>query len=342
MNYVQHTICVQPSGYSSMNQYVSATIQAILAGGISAAIAGVSAMPWCALFAIPVTAAVWLIAYCQWWLYGRLVCLGGDHTAVGMLVSVEPPENKSGFDALDTDYSINLLLPPNKPGVNQATAEASSPYGFLIKEQAATKNIGLPFKGEAATDKGTGVKSAILHCEFEGAGVADTMLGAQIGLGLAVAALIVCLAVPPPWGMIIAGILAFLALLAMLLGLLIGLGDTGSPGDVNPSLGALHTNDASKGGLGADLLVVHGTWIYDSAHEGWNEIHPIKLCERVGTWNGDWPADLDDQIKRWEGVIADAIKPQTIAGQTEPQNHWEVHPGVDGCQPGGGDLPPIH
>jgi len=31
----------------------------------------------------------------------------------------------------------------------------------------------------------------------------------------------------------------------------------------------------------ADL--VSGTWVYDSAHEGWNEIHPIKKCLRLGT-----------------------------------------------------------
>jgi hypothetical protein len=342
MAYNQKTKCVDAANYNSMNQYVQATIQALLAAGIAALIAGVASMPWCIPFTLTIGGAVWLIAYCQWWLYGRLICLGGDQTVVGMLVSAEPPGNKSFPDSLDTDFSINLLLPPNPPGVDQATAENSVPYGFLMKGQPATNNIGLLCPGESATDQGTGVKSAILHAEFEGNGVYDTMIGAQIGLGLAVASLIACLAIPPPWGPIIAGILALLAWLAMLLGILFGLGDEGDPTDVDPSLGTLHTNDAANGGIGADLLAVMGTWVFDTAHEGWNEIHPIKLCEKVGTWTGTWPADINDQIKHWETAVKDATSPTTGAGQKDPQHHWGVHPDVDGCGPNGGQPPPIH
>lgn len=42
-----------------------------------------------------------------------------------------------------------------------------------------------------------------------------------------------------------------------------------------------HVNDST--GRGADILVVKGSWVYDSAHEGWNEIHPIKHCQTIGT-----------------------------------------------------------
>lgn len=341
MAYNQVTACVDASNYSSMNQYVDATIQALLAGGITALMAGLAGMPWCIPFSLTIAGAVWLIAYCEWWLYGRLICLGGDKTVVGMLVSTEPPGNKSFPDSLDTDFSINLLLPPNQPGVDQATAETSAPFGFLIAEQAATKNIPVPFEGESATDQGTGAKSAVLHAEFEGSGVYDTLIGAQIGLGLAIASLVACLAIPPPWGPIIAGILALLAWLAMLLGILFGLGDEGDPGEVNPTLGTLHTNDAANGGIGADLLVVMGTWVYDSAHEGWNELHPIKLCEKVGTWTGDWPADINDIIAHWETAVKDATSPQTGAEQKNPQHHWDEHPDLDGCDPTGAP-PPIH
>ena len=342
MAYNQKTLCVEAANYNSMNQYVQATLQAILGAGIGAIIAGAAGMPWCIPFTLPIAAAIWLISYCQWWLYDRLVCLGGDRTVVGMLVNVVTPQSKSGFDALDTDFSINLLLPPNPPGVDQATAETKAPYGVIIKEQAATHDIGLPFDPQLATDQGTNVKSAVLHAEFEGSGVYDTMIGAQIGLGLAAAALIACLAIPPPWGLIVAAILAFLAFLAMLLGLLFGLGDEGDPADVDPSLGTLHTNDAGNGGLGADLLAVMGTWVYDTAHEGWNELHPIKLCQKVGTWTGDWPPDIDDVIKHWETAINDAIAPTTGAEQKNPEHHWGVHPGVDGCGSDDSPPPPIH
>ena len=342
MPFNQETQCVSPSGFSTMNQYVSATIAAIMGAGIGALIAGTAAMPWCIPFSLTIGGAVWLISYCEWWLFGRLICLGGDKTVVGMLVSTEPPGNKSFPDSLDTDFSINLLVASNPPGVDQATAETSMPFGFLMKEQDATKNIPVDFKGESATDQATGVKSAVLHAEFEGSGIADALIGAQIGLALAVASLIACLAIPPPWGPIIAGILALLAWLAMLLGMLFGLGDEGDPGDVDPSLGTLHTNDAANGGLGADLLAVMGTWVYDSAHEGWNEIHPIKLCEKVGTWNGAWPADIGDIIKHWDAAIADATSPTTGAEQKNPQHQWSVHPDLDGCDGAAPPPPPLH
>ena len=74
---------------------IAPTIVAIVAaalGAISlAAIAG-------ALAVAAVLLAV--IAYCRWWLYDRLVCLGGDRCAIGMLLTVEPPENKSGWIVL--------------------------------------------------------------------------------------------------------------------------------------------------------------------------------------------------------------------------------------------------
>src|SRR6185295_3975177 len=143
MAFNQQTLCVKAADHSSMNQYVAATRDAILAAGIGAVIAGVAGMPWCIPFATTILPAVWLISYCEWWLFDRLICLDGDKTVVGMLVSSEPPGNKSFPDSLDTDFSINLLLPPNPPGVDQATAEASVPFGFLLKGQDATNNIGL-------------------------------------------------------------------------------------------------------------------------------------------------------------------------------------------------------
>jgi hypothetical protein len=341
MPFNQQTLCVKAADHSSWNQYLKATIAAILAAGVGAVLAGVVGMPWCIPFSLTILPAVWLISYCEWWLFDRLICLGGDKTVVAMLVSSEPPGNKSFPDSLDTDFSINLLLPPNPLGVDQATAEMSVPFGELMKGQTATNDIGLPCPGETATDPGTGVKSAILHAEFEGNGIADALIGAQIGLALAVASVLACIAIPLPWGVIVAAILAFLAFLAMLLGMLFGLGDEGDPGDVNPSLGTLHTNDPASG-VGADLLAVMGTWVYDTAHEGWNELHPIKQCQKAGTWDGAWPADINDIINRWDIAIKDANSPQTGAEQKNPQHYWGVHPGVDGCDPPASPPPPLH
>ena len=206
------------------------------------------------------------------------------------------------------------------------------PYGELIKAQQAITDLGLATPGETATDVATGIESAVLHAEFEGAGINDLKIGAQVGLGLSIAALLACVYIPGPWGLAVAAILAFLAFLAALIGGLFGLGDTGSPGDVDPGLGDLHTNDAAQGGIGADLLYVYGTWVYDTYHEGWNEIHPIKVCARVGRWDGDWPKDLDgDMIDRINGGFDDARDPGTKHEGERPKHGWHEHPDVDGC-----------
>jgi hypothetical protein len=342
MEYKQYTSCTPAARHGTMNQYVQATLQALLATGIGALLVAAAGMPWCLLLVAEMGALLWVLAFCHWWLDGRLICLDGDRVAIGMLVSAEPPENKSGFDALDSDYCLNLLLPPNPIGADQATVEASTPYGLLVKEHASTNALGLPFTGEFATDQASGKRSAILHAEFEGTGIQDLLLGTQIAFGLATTAVIICLAVPGPIGAIIAAILAVLAFLTLLSGGLLGLGDTGSPGDANPSLGDLHTNDPATG-IGADLLVVMGRWVYDAGHnnggEGWNELHAIKFCERVGRWDGDWPTSIEDLGTRWETAIGETTSALTVAAQQRPEHQWQIHPHIDGCDPGAALLP---
>jgi hypothetical protein len=331
MAYRQYTQCVQPSNHGSMNQYVSAVLSGLISGAVWAAIAVAAGEPWCALYATEIFAMAGVVAFCEWWLYDRLICLDGDRGAIGMLVSIEPATGKSGLGAFDTDYSINLLLYDSPPGVTQAVAEQRAPYGELIEAQPGVTGIGLPTPGETATDVATGIESAVLHAEFEGAGIRDLQIGAQVGLGLSIAALLACVFIPGPVGIVVSAILAFLAFLAALFGGLFGLGDTGSPSDVDPGLGDLHTNDPANDNLGADLLYVYGTWVYDSFHEGWNEIHPIKACTRIGRWDGDWPDGFGGIIDRVTKGFDEARHPDTKHEQERPRHDWHEHPDVDGC-----------
>jgi hypothetical protein len=329
MAYEHYTKCERASGHSSMNQYVQAFVYAGPFAAIGALIVAV-VNPLCGLIVAEVSAALWGIAYCDWWLYHRLICLGGDETAVGIVVSNEPPNKKTGFDAVDTDFSSNLLLASNTPGATQASVEGSSPYGKLVTEQDSIKNASLPWTASSAIDQGTGKESAVLHIEFEGAGVADAMIGFQVALGLSVAALIACLA-DALVGTVVAVILAILALLAALIGLIAGLNDQGTPEDVG--LPGIETNNS--GGVGADILGVIGTWVYDAGHnnedKGWNELHPVKKAEKLATWNGAWPANTAEIIAGWTERVAEAGSPLTVAEQKKPQNQWEVHPLLDGC-----------
>ena len=92
-----------------------------------------------------------------------------------------------------------------------------------------------------------------------------------------------------------AAILALLAFLAGLIGYLIGDHDYTDPGD-GAIPAEIHQPDAQ--GFGSDLMYVSGRWVFDTFHEGWNEIHPIKVCTPLGTWNGPWPTDTEDRKKR--------------------------------------------
>lgn len=357
MAYEQHTSCVAVSQHSKLNQYVQAAAAAVVAG------AGFSALVWllphliptmpswlanllqigsadwtCYLLAGFVGAIFGVIAYCDWWLHDRLVCLGPtngptDRVAVGMLVSIEPPWGKKGLDKFDTDYSINLLPAPSMPGDNQSkVGDPKNPYGELVAEQATTKQAGLVFTGATATDWQTGAVSAILHAEFEGGGVETLKDWAEVALGVMIAALLVCLT---PWGKAVAIALMILAFLALLLGLQLAPTKTVAPNTADPNLGHLTTNNAN--GVGADILAVLGRWVYDAGHNnegsGWNEIHPLKLVVKVGRWRGKWPGTLDRFLDDAEQQLRGAIATTTLAAQKQPEHNWRVHPCLDGCRP---------
>jgi multisubunit Na+/H+ antiporter MnhG subunit len=356
MAYRQFTQC------TSINNYKGAVVaQAIIAAAIGAIplifglIFGALALGPGVLAALMIPLLA-IIAYCRWWLYDRLICLGGDVCAVGRLLGVEPPEDKSGLDAFDTDYSINLLLAPHAIGDTQQPIESDGIQGNLIKNQPDIVNAGLDFQGETSQVHSSDPKSAVLHCEFEGGGVYKLLIACLAALGYTavalVAATIICAIPVIGWIACLIISLIFAAITAAIVGMGMAnaLDDKGNPNDVNANLGNLEQ--------GKDLLVVKGTWVYDSAHEGWNEIHPIKHCQRIGTWADSWDAAFDGiknlvppnttvdaktYVKFWCDAIAAADSPQTHTNQAKPENHWEIHPEVDGCEPesdGGGDNVP--
>lgn len=343
MAYRQYTKCVSIGNYIG-----SVAAQAIVAAAIglfpllAAAIAGAALAP-----AILIPFLLGIIAYCRWWLYDRLICLGGDRCAVGLLISVEPPEEKSGLDAFDTDYSINLLLAPNTIGASQATVEGSY-QGELIKLQPAIASEGLDWQGESATTPNSGdPESAVLHAEFEGAGVYDLLLACLAALALASIATVICAI--PVFGWIACIIFALIVAAVVGIGMAVALNDTGNPADVNENLGNLEQ--------GLDILVVRGTWVYDSAHEGWNELHPIKACHRAGLLTGHWddefakladlvppgtPLDVATYVTYWCAALDGATAPGTVIAQTRPENQWTIHPVIDGCEPADdGEPPPV-
>jgi len=317
----EYTSCISPSKH--LGKVVAQAIIAAAVVAIGVLLAGGAFVPGVGMAAL---AAV--IAYCRWWLYDRLVCLGGERCAVGWVSKVEPPGNKSGLDRFDTDYSFNLVLAPQIEGAKQGTAETDGIQGELIRNQLP----GWDFTGVQET-QWSNRKAAALHCEFEGGGVWELLQWALVAFGLATAATVACSI--PVIGWIACAILGAAAAIVSIAGIISALNNTGDPNDVNPGLGEIHTADAA--GFGADILVVKGRWVYDSAHEGWNEIHPILHCQRIGTFNGSWAGTAfalphtKAAVDHWCSAIARAQDPLTVAEQEKPENQWIVHPLIDGC-----------
>jgi hypothetical protein len=225
----------------------------------------------------------------------------------------------------DTDYSFNLVLAPHGEGATQQDVENDGLQGDLIAQHVPTD---WDFSG-MSEGQYQNRPTAALHCEFEGGGVYDLMIAALAALPFATAATVVCSI--PVLGWIACAILGVIAAVITVVGIVVALNDTGDPNDVNQDLGEIHLNDPT--GQGADILVVRGTWVYDSAHTGWNELHPILQCQRIGTWTGGWSIDTKTFVDRWCNALTTADDPSTVRSQLNPENQWEVHPVVDGCTP---------
>jgi hypothetical protein len=308
-----YTRCVKEADY--IGKVAAQAIYAAALVAIPVAALGGALVP-----GVGATVLAAIIAYCRWWLYDRLICLGGEECAVGWVSKIEPPSKKSLLDRFDTDYSFNFVLAPLvTPTQNEAQADAAQ--GKLV-----TNHTGLEFQGMQETTYGN-IRAAALHAEFEGGGVYDLMMACLAALPFAVAATVVCAI--PLIGWVACAILGIIAALIFLVGLI-------AANDVNSSLGELHTNE--PGGRGADIVVVRGTWVYDSAHEGWNELHPITHCQRIDTWGGNWwgtpfePPYTQDAVNRWCREISYATSDTTVQAQSRAENQWTIHPAIDGCR----------
>jgi hypothetical protein len=360
--YPQYTTCVEAPNYNNWNQYLQAGIPAVFAGAIAFAAAASAAMPWCYLAALAVTGSVFGLVFCSWWLTDRLICLPADPTAttgpavdvcaVGMFVNPdqeEPSVIPYNLPKLDTDWTMNIVLYGTEP--------SDSTVNVLLAEDEAITNRSLSFNGhtasyvlngvfdgstEAYMNNGVTITSPVLHCEVEGAGIADYQKWLQVTLAAAIGALVAQAVVSliPVIGPIIAAILALLAWLLSLLGFYASENDQASqpqgPGDQPLPL----TPPGTASGAPASVVGVIGTWVYDSVHDGWNEIHPVKSIQAVGTmapsldgypWDPSWAG--------WCDMMNQASSGPTRQTQLQHSNGWIIHPVVDGC--GTYPAPPV-
>ena len=130
------------------------------------------------------------VYYCNWWLNIRLICLGGDRSAIGAIFNIEPPTPSLDFLNLgdyDTDYSFNLLIypalpldmlpnwfvdnfsPPTSPTpwqlspITQLQAQWPTLFPFIswddanliLPQQGTMGSLGLGFTGQYASSPGS-------------------------------------------------------------------------------------------------------------------------------------------------------------------------------------------
>ena len=111
-----------------------------------------------------------------------------------------------------------------------------------------------------------------------------------------------------------------------------------------------------------DRVIVRGSWVYDAGHAGWNEIHGVRIVQRVERVPAD-PVEFKDFLHTWcerlaETPVTEGRPPigpflpvgvnkqdvpaaqATLQAQNQPENQWQFHPSVDGCVPVDNPPPP--
>lgn len=357
--YRKYTSCVKPRDCVPLPLVLSASaFVAAIAAALTMSLLAVAAL-------VPVLIAtdLALISLCYWYLYGRLVCLGtrfscpdgplpdNQECAIGVIGApghsglFRPRISGLNITKLgDDDSTMNILLAPGPRTWDDPDLDhyQNQVQGYLVAVNTDVINAGLAYG--TTSDDLSNLK--YLHCEFEGSGIRDFLDWLLEILAFLVAILLIQ-AFVPGGGILI----ALLAILAGLLTLFAGINlftgalDPGAPGDptdVSSTLGNLQAGD---------IVMVSGDWIYDSGHTGWNEIHAVHNCQKIGTivenpdgsWS--WPPDiggglgLDTPPKvnaartQWCCALSGAGGAVKGGSVTDPGNNWIIHPLVDGCNP---------
>jgi hypothetical protein len=349
MAYKEYTKCIKPANYIDLGINLVGISNLILlvltAGFVAYAVIAIAGGPVAITIAIAAVSAIIIVL--RWWLFGRLICLGDppeNCAIIGMVRGHGHSDPSIGEKYGDNDYTMNIMLAPGPLGIIdpppssitelQALIEEKywiSPQGHLSRPNPAVLGIG---KGYVASVDNLKYQQW-LHCEFEGDGIRALLDAFYILL----ATLLASLLLSGIW--VLGAVAALAALLTKLFD--VGPGDPGSgnPLDVGPSPGTLD---------GRAVVVVKGGWIYDSGHDGWNEIHPVRACQVIGHlgMNEGWaefklsdgtplPLGDENQVKQfrdsWCGAISDAEDAEDGGSRDDPQHDWGLHPTIDGCKP---------
>ncbi|HLZ85114.1 MAG TPA: hypothetical protein VKQ54_16230 [Caulobacteraceae bacterium] len=224
--------------------------------------------------------------------------------------------------------SITADVTPLAVGSEAPTVGSFSEGGSGLTLGALTMDNAIQWSAQGPPPSGPGT----FEIEFEGSGVWDLYQALLTALPAAGFAAAVCWI--PVVGWIICLVASLVAIAIVGIGALIAQNDTPT---VTVSGGTIHP--------GQDVLFVRGRWVMDSAHTGWNELHPVIAAQKIGTvdhanvvtgdpWIGtDFadPVKLKTKLDAMCDLTAEAVSTLTANNQAQPQNQWTLHPLVDGC-----------
>ena len=83
-----YTNCSSPSGWYKVPAWAIALLASV--GGLAFILAGIGGAWVTAVAALMASVCLAAITFCTWWLNVRLICLGGDHSAIGAIYHLEP------------------------------------------------------------------------------------------------------------------------------------------------------------------------------------------------------------------------------------------------------------
>lgn len=307
------TKCCDPADYRA--QVLPGGIRGPLGPMIASSIVGLIMGVLASFVAISAGVALFLaslciaaIAFCSWWLDVRLICLGGDRSAIGAIYHLEPPvPTANPFDVTDadTDFSFNLLLwqfvprnalpdsfvsnqwspnaipqlaadwptlPPLVPSV--PFAQVAQGVNLILPQQSMA-SLGLGFGGQniESTDQPNPPLAGGTNQHFllhcEIEGPGMHDLLILLDVLLAVFIAAAFVFAIPVVGPILSWILIALALLAFLIGVPAITNDDASPPSGGGWGGSFNPYDTAGGPNDlVDIAYVYGRWVYDSFHVG--------------------------------------------------------------------------
>lgn len=342
----QYFKCVSKDNFKGLTSVIALGILsgALAIVDIVSAVVGGVAIPGLGIVA-GVAFIVAIFELCAYLHGGKLICIQDNACTIGRIMQIIPVgSDKSGFEKMDDDLTFNTLPCPHSPveTLDEMTLVDPNQGPFLVPQPPST-DLGLGFAGVSVKFTNIDHDTEVFHVEVKGCRVHDVCgVLKAMSFGAPVVGAICSI---PLIGWVLCAIAAaiWLAITSIAVAIAWAAAHVGDINDVyDPAAGEL-TAANSDTGAGGDVILVQGDWVYDSGHDGWNEIQPIRHVQKLtGVVDPSFQtmdkanAALVDAFKKnvldvWCERVGEASSPLVVAAQQDPKNSWHIHPAIDGC-----------